>query len=123
MELANAMSAEEQIAKSDYQILIKLLSVFAPHIGEELWSLFGDEGSVSKSTWPIFDAELAKDSELTIAVQVNGKVRAELIISPEIAEEEIKALALANENIQKWLEGKEPKKVIYVKGRLVSIVV
>ena len=123
MELANAMSVEEQINKTDYQILIKLLSVFAPHIGEELWSVVGDGGSVSKATWPIFDAELAKDSEITVAVQVNGKVRAELVVSPEIAEEEIKSLALANENIQKWLEGKEPKKVIYVKGRLVSIVV
>lgn len=123
MELVNAFSSEEQIAKTDYQILIKLVSVFAPHIGEELWSMFGVGGSVALATWPAYDAALAKDSEVTVAVQVNGKVRAELVVSPDIAEEEIKTMALTNETIQKWLEGKEPKKVIYVKGRLVSIVV
>ncbi len=123
MELANAMSVEEKIAKTDYQILIKLLSVFAPHIGEELWAQFGDGNSVSKSTWPVYDAELAKDSEVIIAIQINGKVRAELTVSPDIAEADIKKLALENEGVQKWLEGKEPKKFIYVPGRLISIVV
>lgn len=123
MELVNALSSEEQIAKTDYQILIKLVSVFAPHLGEELWSMFGTGGSVALATWPVYDASLAKDSEVTVAVQVNGKVRAELVVSPDIAEEEMKAMALSNETIQKWLEGKDPKKVIYVKGRLVSIVV
>lgn len=123
MELVNALSSEEQIAKIDYQILIKLVSVFAPHIGEELWSMFGTGGSVALTTWPVYDATLAKDSEVTVAVQVNGKVRAELVVSPDIADEEIKTMVLTNETIQKWLEGKEPKKVIYVKGRLVSIVV
>ncbi|MBP7992406.1 MAG: class I tRNA ligase family protein [Candidatus Magasanikbacteria bacterium] len=122
MELVNAMSTEEQIAKTDYQILMKLVSVFAPHIGEELWSMFDTGGSVALATWPVYDASLAKDSEVTVAVQVNGKVRTELVVSPDIAEAEIKSMALANETIQKWLEGKEPKKVIYVKGRLVSIV-
>lgn len=123
MELANAMTAETQIAKGDYQIFIKLLSVFAPHIGEELWAAHGTGGSVALALWPEFRAELAKASEVTVAVQVNGKVRAELVVSPDIAEADIKAQALAHEGVQKWLEGREPKKVIYVPGRLVSIVV
>ncbi len=123
MELANAMTAEEKIAKTDYQIFIKLLSVFAPHIAEELWAEFGDGGSVALASWPQYDVELAKSSEVTVVVQVNGKVRAELVVSPDIAEADIKAQALAHESVQKWLEGREPKKIIYVPGRLVSIVV
>lgn len=123
MELANAITAEEKIAQADYQIFIKLLSVFAPHIAEELWSTHGTGGSVALASWPQYQAELAKSTEVTVAVQVNGKVRAELVVSPDIAEVDIKAQALAHESVQKWLEGREPKKIIYVPGRLVSIVV
>ncbi|MSU75258.1 MAG: leucine--tRNA ligase [Candidatus Magasanikbacteria bacterium] len=123
MELSNEMMKEEKISNFQYQVLIQLLSPFAPHIAEELWEKFGNGEMLAFFAWPKFDAELAKESAITIVVQVNGKVRDQLEVPAEISEEDIKAQALASEKVQKWLEGKEPKKVIYVKGKLVSVVI
>ncbi len=123
MEFTNALTKEEKISKAGYSVLVKLVSPFAPHMCEELWSLLGNAQSIAMSEWPKFDAELAKESTLTIVFQVNGKVRDEIIIDAHATEDDVKKLALASEKVQKWLEGKEPKKVIYVKGKLVSIVV
>lgn len=124
--LDNGLGKDEnngKTARQAIETLVLLLSPFAPHICEEMWRMLGYTESIAYAKWPQYTEEQAKEDEITVAVQVNGKVRAELLVSPDIAEEEIKQLALANETIQKWLEGKEPKKVIYVKGRLVSIVV
>ena len=123
MELSNEMTKEEKIDVLDYQTFITLLSPFAPHIAEELWSLTGGEGSVAYAPWPQYDPELAKELHITVVVQVNGKVRDEFTVSAEISEEEIKQIVLSSEKVQKWLEGREPKKVIYVKGKLVSVVI
>jgi len=123
MELLNELHKCEKINKGDYLLLLKLLSPFSPHITEELWSQLGDESSIFESKWPQYDAELAKDDEITLAVQVNGKLRDTLVVPADIEEEAAKALALKSEKVFKWLEGKEPKKVIYVAGKLVSIVV
>ncbi|OGH74922.1 MAG: leucine--tRNA ligase [Candidatus Magasanikbacteria bacterium RIFCSPHIGHO2_12_FULL_41_16] len=123
MELSNEMGTREKIAREDYHIFIKLLAPFAPHITEELWNLFGTGDSVAYAPWPQYDSELIIEAEIIIVVQVNGKVRDQLTVSPEISEEEIKQMALSSEKVMKWLEGKEPKKVIYVKGKLVSVVV
>ncbi|MEK7644433.1 MAG: alpha/beta fold hydrolase, partial [Patescibacteria group bacterium] len=123
MELSNELNKEEAISNLQFQIFIKLLSPFAPHICEELWEKSGNRDGIAFARWPEYDEDLAKENEITIAIQVNGKVRDQLTISAETAEEEIKKLSLKREKIQKWLEGKEPKKVIYVMGKLVSIVV
>ena len=80
------------------------------------------EKSISAEEWLKYDMALAKDENITLAVQVNGKLRDTLEVPAEISEAEAKAKALNSEKVQKWLEGKEPKKVIYVKGKLVSIV-
>lgn len=123
MELINELSRCEKINKEDYLVLLKLLSPFAPHLAEELWSQLGNQGSIFESTWPQYDAELAKDEEITLAVQINGKLRDTLVVSAEISEEEAKKLVLESEKIQKWLNGQTPKKVIYIKGKLISIVI
>ena len=123
MELINELSKSETVSKEDYSVLLKLLSPFAPHLTEELWLELGNKESIFESTWPKYDAELAKDEEITLAVQVNGKLRDTLVVSADISEEAAKELVLNSEKIQKWLEGKEPKKVIYVKGKLISIVI
>ncbi len=123
MELTNALTKEEKISKAGYCVLIKLLSPFAPHIAEELWENFGDGAPLAYSAWPVYDEALTQEATLTIAVQINGKIRDEISVAAETSEDEIKKLALASEKVQKWLEGKPPKKVIYVKGKLVSIVV
>ena len=122
MELTNEFNKFETINKSDYLLLIKLLSPFAPHMCEDLWSQLGNSESIFESGWPQYNAELAKDDEITLAIQINGKLRDTLIVGADITEEQAKAMAIKSEKVQKWLEGKEPKKLIYVKGKLISIV-
>jgi len=100
-----------------------LVAPFAPHIAEELWSDLGHEYSVNMDHWPQLDERYLVEDTVTLAVQVNGKVRAEIVVAADQAEDSIKELALTQENVQKHLDGKEPKKIIYVRGRLVSIVV
>jgi len=103
--------------------LIKILSPFAPHLCEELWESFGNKKTLVYESWPEYSPELTKESTITLAIQINGKVRDELKVLAEISEDEVKRLVFASEKVQKWLEGKESKKIIYVKGKLVSIVV
>ncbi|MBI5221748.1 MAG: class I tRNA ligase family protein, partial [Candidatus Magasanikbacteria bacterium] len=122
MQLSNEMGKTESINKEDFLILLKLLSPFAPHLTEELWNEAGNKESIFEANWPQYDVALAKDEEITLAVQINGKLRDTLNVSADITEAEARSTALASEKIQKWLEGKEPKKVIYVKGKLISIV-
>lgn len=124
MELANHFAKEEKITKEEYGIFAKLVSPFAPHIAEEIWTeVLGHKKSLAYEPWPTFKPELAKEATLKFAVQINGKVRDEITVASEAGEDEIKKLALTSEKVQKWLEGKAPKKVIYVKGKLVSIVI
>jgi leucyl-tRNA synthetase len=121
MELTNELGKEEFIADEHYEILLHLLAPFAPHMCSELWESLENTTSID-ATWPEFNPELIKTSTIDLVVQVNGKVRDTITVSAEIEEEEAKKVALSSEKVQKWLEGKEPKKVIYVKGKLVSIV-
>jgi leucyl-tRNA synthetase len=102
---------------------LRLLAPFAPHLCEELWLRLGEADLIAHAPWPAHDPELARDELLTIVVQVNGKRRGELQVAPETPEEEIRRLALASDSAQRYLEGKEPRKVIVVPGRLVNIVV
>jgi leucyl-tRNA synthetase len=122
MELSNEMNKIEKISYEDYSSLVKLLAPFAPHLTEELWSHLGYHESVAFAPWPEYNEELTKESVVTIVVQVNGKVRDSFDASPDITEEDAKQKALESENVKKHLEGKEPKKVIYIKGKLISIV-
>lgn len=123
MEMVNEFYKAEKISTAGFETFIKLLAPFSPHIAEELWAAMGNNESIFVSNWPEFDRALTKAEKMTLAVQINGKVRDELEIDTDSAEEAVKSLALQSEKVQKWLEGKEPKKVIYVKGKLVSIVV
>ncbi len=102
---------------------IQLTAPFAPHITEELWSALGEKGSVHTSSWPTWDESKLVSDTITLAVQVNGKVRAEIIIPTDADEESVKATAMAHERTKEFLGGKQPKRVIYVTGRLVNIVV
>jgi len=113
---------KEGISKKDFGITVRLLSPIAPHTSEEIWHLLGNEESVHINEWPEYDEKKTIDESISIALQVNGKVRSEINISHEESESKIKEMALQDEKIQKWIGGKEVKKVIYVKGKLVSIV-
>ena len=123
MELANEMSKFEQISAADYSLFVKLLSPFAPHMCEELWAQLGHTKSVATEQWPQYDKKLIVETEITLAVQVNGKLRDTITVAADISEEDAKKMVLASAAVQKWLEGKEPKKIIYVKGKLISVVV
>jgi leucyl-tRNA synthetase len=121
MILSNAFADAGGVPSDMRQGFVQLLAPFAPHLAEELWSKIGEKGSVHVSGWPTFDKDKLQASTFELVVQVNGRVRAKVMVESEITEEEAKAKAL--EAAGKWLEGKEPKQAIYVKGKLVSIVV
>jgi leucyl-tRNA synthetase len=104
--------------------LLQILSPFAPHITEELWRQMGYESTIHIDTWPAWDdAYLGSGDTMTIIVQVNGKLRAKLTLPSDTPADNVKALAVIESNVVKFLENKEPTKVIYVPGRLVNIVV
>ena len=120
-EAGAAGSAEWNEAK---EIYLKMLAPVAPHIAEELWTNhLRKPYSVHQQSWPKVDEEAAKEDMIEIPVQVNGKVRDRVLVSAEADEEEIRSTALASEVVQKYMEGKEPKKVIVAQKRLVSVVI
>jgi leucyl-tRNA synthetase len=102
--------------------LVLLLAPFAPYLAHELWEMLGETGNLLKAPWPKYDAGLAKEEEVEIPVQVNGKLRGKIVVAPGTPEEEIKARALADEKVQVYVAGKQIVKVIFT-GKLVSIVV
>jgi len=102
--------------------MLQLIAPFAPHVAEELWQQLGQKGSVHVSAWPRYDEKYLVSDTMSIAVQVNGKLRAEIEVASDSAQSDIEAKALAAENVKKHLLGKTPSKIIYVPGRLVSIV-
>lgn len=122
MILANAYEDKESITKDEYRVLLSLLNPIAPHTTEELNESLGF-APICESPWPHYDEEKTIDSEKTIAVQVNGKVRATITISIEEQEESIKEKALSEENVKKYLEGKEIIKTIVIPNKIVNIVV
>jgi leucyl-tRNA synthetase len=122
MILLNAWEKAETISEKNYKTFLQLLAPFAPHITEELWYKFGEKNSIHLTTWPQYDPKQVTDMSVTIAVQVNGKVRAEIIVARDEDESKVKALACAHEKITELLLGKEPSRIIYVKNKLVSIV-
>ena len=130
MIFTNEIGKLETISQIAYEKFLKILSPFAPHITEEIWQKLGKVGpsekgrpslSIHLSSWPKWDENLVKDQEIKIAIQINGKVRAELIIGALDNEEEVKTKALSNETVLKYLAGGQPKRVIYVKGRVINI--
>ena len=124
MALMNDINAVGSINKKEYAIFSILLNPFAPHVTEEIWSTcnLGD-GMVVDQPWPECDESKCKANEIEIAVQVNGKIKTKLMIPAEAEQAEVIALAKADENVKKSVEGMNIIKEIYVKGRLVNIVV
>ena len=105
------------------QTLLVLLSPFAPHIAEELWHRLGHAGSIFAERWPEADPRWLKEELVTIVLQINGKLRSQLQVPPELDEREVESRALADPKLQPWIEGKTIRKRIYVPGRLLNLVV
>ncbi len=129
MELLNYMEDVKKQGASgsdawqeSVRIYLCMLAPVAPHITEEIWHLLGFEGSVHLQPWPVVDEQATLENEITLVVQLNGKVRDRFTVPANITEEQAKELALNSEAIKKFLEGKVPKKVIYVPQKLVNIV-
>jgi leucyl-tRNA synthetase len=100
-----------------------MLAPLAPHITEELWERTGRPYSIHRQDWPEWDDELAREDEVTLVVQVNGKVRDRMQVPAQIDEEHAKGLALASPLVQRHIEGAEIKRAIYVPGKLLNFVV
>lgn len=123
MILVNVWEKEEGIGKEDYEMFLKILSPEAPHITEELWEKLGHKQSIFLETWPKWDPKKIKEEMKEIVIQVNGKVRERMLLPSDISQEECEKKALASQNVQKFLNGKKPEKIIFVPGRLLNIVV
>jgi leucyl-tRNA synthetase len=130
MEMANGLSKARESGPVDraaweeaIEKMLLMVAPLAPFIAEELWERRGQPYSVHQQRWPSFDEALARADEITLVVQVNGKVRDRIAAPAGISEADAKALALASESVIRHLEGKEPRKVIYIAGKLVNIVV
>lgn len=102
--------------------LLTLLAPMAPHIAEELWSRVGHDESVHRQPWPGFDPALTLDEQITVVVQVNGKVRDTLLCPPDVTETQVREQALASAKVGAALGGREVRKFIYVPGKLANLV-
>lgn len=123
MILTNTCTKKGKVTKKSAKTFVQLLTPFAPHVGEELWQALGFKDSLSYAPWPEFNAELAKDDLITIAVQVNGKTRSTLDVAADIDKESFFALAKADPKVTKYLEGMSVIKEVYVPGRICNFVV
>jgi len=130
MELTNHLSKAKELGaitpscwKWCRDKLLLLLAPTAPHLAEELWERIGHSYSIHNQSWPVWDEELAKDEEITLVVQVNGKLRDRITVPAAITEAEARQIALERQRLKAYLEGKEIINIIYVPGRLVNLVV
>jgi len=122
MVFARDIAKTAPLPRDSAVCLTLLLAPMAPHLAEELWSLLGNEKTLAYECWPVADESLLASDEITLVVQVNGKKRGEIQVPADISAEDAEQRALAVENVQRILDGREPKKVIVVPGRLVNIV-
>src|SRR4029078_6819867 len=108
--------------RSILEPLVVLLAPYAPHISEELWHLLGHTTSVVDAAYPKFEEKYVEESSKTYPVAMNGKTRTELTIALDASQQQVEEIVLANEVVKKWMEGKSPKKVIYVRNKMVNVV-
>ena len=130
MELLNEMYKAREAGAAGTEawaealdITLRMMAPVTPHITEELWQRLGKPYSIHQQPWPQVDEEAAREDEITIPVQVNGKLRDRVVVPADASEADIRSVALATEGAQKYMEGRPPKKVIVVRGKLVNIVV
>ncbi len=103
--------------------LVILIAPYAPHIAEELWNIMHNDNSVLDAVFPKLDEKYLIESAKEYPVSINGKVRTNINISLDAAQPEVEQIVLANDVVQKWLNGQGPKKIIFVKGRMINVVI
>ncbi len=123
MVFVNAATQATAVPKETMKTFLRLLSPYAPHLTEEIWERFGEAELIAHAAWPTHDPEVLKREEVTIVVQVNGKLRSRIQLPVDSSDEEVEAAVLADERIQKYVEGKTVRKFIVVPNRLANVVV
>ena len=118
-ELADSKCHKKEVLQN----VLVLLTPYAPHIAEELWNLLGNQGSVLDAAYPIFNPALLVESSKEYPISINGKVRANINLALDLDQAAVEKMVLQNDIVQKWLEGKDPKKIIYVKNKMINVVV
>ncbi len=118
-ELADLKCNKKEILEP----LLILLTPYAPHIAEELWRQLGNEGSILDASYPAFNPALLVESSKEYPVSVNGKLRTNITLPIDLEQKQVEEEVLKNDVVQKWLEGKPPKKIIYVKNKMINVVV
>ena len=123
MKMTNEFYKDKVINKAEYKTFLQLLNPFAPHMTEELFNILGETKTINETPWPVYDDAKTIDDEIEIPVQVNGKVKAVILVAKEASQEEVKAVVDATESVQNAVAGKTIVKEIYVNGRIYNIVV
>jgi len=123
MICVNELGSQKCTSKSVLEQVLVLLNPFAPHITEELWNAMGNAGFIADATWPAFDEKHLVESSKVYPISINGKTRTNLEFPLDMPKDEIEKQVLANDVVQKWLDGQPPKKVIVVPGRIVNVVI
>lgn len=124
MEFSNAWLEDgKALSKKDALVFLKLLAPIAPHISEELWQKAGRQKSIFLEKWPEYDEKLTQQETWQLIVEINGKVRDKIEVKKGLSRKEAEKAALSRGKVKKWLFGKKPKKVIYVPGRLINLVI
>lgn len=123
MILLNSFEKTETIEREDFKKFLQILAPFAPHVTEELWNTFEQKDSIHLSPWPMHDPNMIIDETVTLGIQINGKVRAEIEMAFDESEDSVKQKVLALEEIKKWIDGKEIRKFIFIPGKIISIVI
>jgi leucyl-tRNA synthetase len=123
MEFVNFFTKESVRPKRAMEALVLLLAPYAPHIAEELWHALGHDQSLTYAPWPTYDEAMTRTSEIEIPLQINGKVRAKVMVPADATVEQMEAAGRNHEKINEWLEGKAIVKAIVIPGRMVNFVV
>ena len=123
MEYLNFLEENHDTSKQSYEILIKLLASICPYISEEIWERLSHKESIFKAGWPIYNEKLTKALKMTIAIQVNGKMRGTIEVAADSSEKDVTKKAVLEKNVKKYLTDKKIKKSIYVSGRIINFVV
>ena len=123
MVCLNELAGLKEIPREAAEKFVQLLAVFAPHLGEELWEHLGHNETISYVQWPVWDEEKLKVNEVEVMIQINGKPRKRIMVAVDCDQESARKAALEQPEIAALVEGKEIRKFIYVKGRLINIVI
>ena len=128
-ELTNALeelpafeAGAPEVLREGLEIVARLIGPMMPHLAEEMWEALGGEGLLAEQAWPVADPQLTRDEQVTVAVQVNGKLRGTLEVPRDLDKAVVENAALGLPQVTRWLEGRSPRKVIVVPNRIVNIV-